>query len=166
MTIHPVTDYISEATYFDAYFSFNPIGEIREDPFVMRLAELKRNRQPDIMVILSDNLDKLTETYLDGAADICVEVVSDASVETDRGTKFTEYQKAGVKEYWLIDPISEEVLFYRLVDGVYKAQSAENDRYRTQLLPKLEIKLNQLLSDKFPNLRAVLDDVKAMLDKE
>lgn len=159
---YKIQKYLSQV--LDAYFIYNPIGEIREDPFVMRLAALKRNRQPDIMVVLGNNRENLTETHLDGAADICVEVVSEGSIETDRGTKFAEYQQAGVREYWLIDPISEETLFYRLTGGVYKAQLLADSIYQTPLLPKLKITVSTLLSDKFPDMRTILDTVKAMLE--
>ena len=94
--------------------AYNPIGRVLGEPFVMRLPEFpKRRREPDLMVVLQSNPNKLTETYMDGAADICIEIVSPGTVGTDHGAKLYEYEKGGVQEYWIIDPIRDECRFYR-----------------------------------------------------
>ena len=51
-----------------------------------------------------------------GAADLCVEVVSPESVTRDCREKLTEYEQAGVREYWLIDPFRTQARFHRLTD--------------------------------------------------
>jgi Uma2 family endonuclease len=105
---------------FLGYLELNPIGTVRFDPFVMRLDAIRAYRQPDLQIILKDNLKNLTPTAMIGAADICVEVVSPTSVATDYDIKFGEYQKAGVREYWIIDPKRRVVNFHRLnTDGLY-----------------------------------------------
>ncbi|MCA9913461.1 MAG: Uma2 family endonuclease, partial [Anaerolineae bacterium] len=103
------------------YFSFRPIGKITKDPFPMHMEGIS-DRQPDIQVILGDNQQNLTAKYMDGAADIVIEIVSPGSAAMDRGRKFEEYQRGCVPEYWIIDPQAEEALFYRLDEkGVFKA---------------------------------------------
>jgi Uma2 family endonuclease len=79
---------------FDAYFGINPIGQTLVQPFVMRLEN--SFREPDIQVVLADNPATLTRTQLLGAADICIEIVSEESVARDYGDKLKEYQRAGV----------------------------------------------------------------------
>ena len=50
-----------------------------------------------------------------------VEIISPESDERDRGEKFIEYEAAGVREYWLIDPLREEAMFYQLTSqGRYR----------------------------------------------
>jgi Uma2 family endonuclease len=61
---------------------------------------------------------------LDGPADPVVEVVAPESVGRDRGEKFTEYERAGIRGYWLIDPQRKQAEMYRL---------AETGRYQTVL---------------------------------
>jgi Uma2 family endonuclease len=91
------------------YFEFRPVGEVISPPFVMRLPEFpNRRREPDLMVILKSNPNELKETYMDGAPHICVEVVSEGSIERDRGEKFKEYEKGGVLEHWIIDPLRND----------------------------------------------------------
>ena len=109
-----LTRYLSNL--LEAYLSLNPIGQLREDPFVMRLDVTESFREPDLQIILNDNPGDLTDTAMIGPADICIEVVSPESAVRDKGEKLIEYEMGGVKEYWLIDPIREEATFYRLSD--------------------------------------------------
>ncbi|MEO8393884.1 MAG: Uma2 family endonuclease, partial [Chloroflexota bacterium] len=83
--------------FLRAYFDLRPIGRVIGQPFVMRLPAFpNRRREPDLMVFLKTNPNELKDTYLDGPADICIEVVSEESVERDHGDKFREYEQGGV----------------------------------------------------------------------
>ncbi|RMF78001.1 MAG: Uma2 family endonuclease, partial [Chloroflexi bacterium] len=113
-----------------AYFAHNPIGVVKKAPFVMRLDAVGSRREPDLQIILKDNPGELTETAMIGAADICIEIVSQESVARDYGDKFAEYEAAGVREYWLFDPIRQATHFHRLnEDGHYKEQQPDEDGY-------------------------------------
>ena len=61
----------------------------------------------------------MRDTFLDGPADLVIEVISDDSVTRDRVEKFDEYLEAGVREYWVIDPRpgQQRALFYVLRTG-------------------------------------------------
>jgi Uma2 family endonuclease len=155
-----IQEYLSDV--LKAYFIFRPIGTIQKDPFVMRLKDIS-NRQPDIQVILNPKLDKLQETYMDGAADICIEIVSVGTVSVDRGVKFEEYQKGGVTEYWIIDPQRKEALFYQLEDKVYKPQTTRDDVYTTAQLTGLQLHVPTLWEDDLPDMRAILQSIEKML---
>jgi Uma2 family endonuclease len=158
-----IQEYLSDL--LKIYFHFKPIGVIREDPFVMRLKEPKVNRQADIQVILNKNKEKLKATYVDGAADICIEIVSVASVTVDRGVKFEEYQTGGVTEYWIIDPLRKEALFYQLDDKVYVPQTVQDDIYTTSQLPELQLHVPTLWGDSLPDIPEILEIVKKMLSR-
>lgn len=87
---------------------------------LMRIKEVGVSRAPDIQILLPENLGLLEPKQVVGASDLVVEVVSEGSERIDRIQKFSEYEKAGVKEYWIIDPIHREALFYQLnTDGLY-----------------------------------------------
>lgn len=150
----------------DTYFALRPIGKVRSEPFVMKADNSPRRREPDLQVILNTNPGKLTETAMLGAADICIEIVSEGSQETDYVTKFVEYQQAGVREYWLIDPLTEQPRFFRLnADGRYEPQSPDADGYyETPLLPGLKLHVPTLWSDPLPNTIAVVQAVQMMLN--
>lgn len=153
------------ATLFSAYFELKPIGTIRQGPFVQRLGDAEPRREPDIQIILNTNPGTLTETYMDGPADICIEVVSPESVERDHGTKLAEYERGGVSEYWIIDPIREETRFYRLNDkGVYIRQEVDaQGYYRTSALPGFKLHVPTLWQDSLPGAVTIVETVKAML---
>jgi len=153
------------AMLFEAYFALKPIGQIRQEPFVMKSRVDLPAREPDIQIILNDNPGQLHSTYMQGPADICIEIVSPGSVEHDRGKKFVEYQKGGVREYWIFDSIAIECLFYRLSeDGIYRRQYPDQDgNYRTDLLPGLVINVHTILQSNLPDLFEIGESVKAML---
>ncbi|MDW8290080.1 MAG: Uma2 family endonuclease, partial [Armatimonadota bacterium] len=71
-------------------------------------------RSPDILFVSQQNLHRLKPTYLDGPADLVVEIISPESEERDRTQKFSEYERGGVREYWLIDPEKRLAEFYVL----------------------------------------------------
>ena len=96
------------------YVESRDLGEVLPAPFQMKLDKTRSGREPDLLYIASSHLDRLKDTYLDGPADMVVEIISKESVKRDRDEKFGEYETAGVSEYWLIDPISEEAEFYRM----------------------------------------------------
>jgi Uma2 family endonuclease len=148
----------------DAYFELNPIGRALTAPFVMRLAN--SFREPDVQVILDGNPGELAPTGMLGPADICIEVVSPESVTRDYGEKFAEYEAAGVREYWIIDPARRRCQFNRLDEsGLYPDPvSAESGTYRTPLLPRLALDIATLWQDDLPGISAVVQAVQAMFE--
>lgn len=103
---------------------------MRIAPFQMRLAN--SGREPDLLYVKTANCDRLRHTYLDGPADLVVEIISPESIGRDRGDKFFEYEEAGIPEFWLLDPQTQRAEFYQLneagryqpiqpVEGVYRS---------------------------------------------
>jgi Uma2 family endonuclease len=158
-----LTDYFYDI--FRAYFLFNPIGQVRRDPFMMRLTE--SFRIPDIQVILNENSHQLSKTSMLGAPDLCIEVVSPESVARDYGDKFAEYESMGVHEYWIIDPLRQQAIFYQLQEnGLYSQVAPDSSgNYIVAILPKLKIHVPTLWQTPLPNMQEVLAQVKAQLEK-
>jgi Uma2 family endonuclease len=115
------------------------LGSIISAPYGMRAKEGGSGREPDVMFIATGHLDRMGRTHLEGPADLVVEVVSDDSVTQDRDDKFSEYQDAGVREYWIIDPRPNRrrADFYVLNDrGRFDPVPIPDDnRYRSTVLP-------------------------------
>ena len=158
-----LVDYLRDV--FGVYFSLNPIGRVLGEPFVMVLEATESRREPDIQVILNTNPGQLTDTAMIGPADICIEVVSPESGSRDYGDKFVEYEQAGVRDCWIIDPVRETCLFYRLQPTAHYAplQPDEQGIYQTSLLPHLKIEVPVLWQEKLPDVVAVVDIVRAMM---
>ncbi len=67
-----------------------------------------------MLFVRKDRERLIEENYLNGPADLVVEIVSPFSIARDRGEKFVEYEAGGVSEYWLIDPQRRQAEFYQL----------------------------------------------------
>jgi Uma2 family endonuclease len=87
-------------------------GIARVARFQMKLP--RSGREPDLLFVATENLDRLKSTYLDGPADMVVEISSTESRYRDRGEKFFEYEQAGISEYLLIDPARQWAELYVL----------------------------------------------------
>ncbi len=145
------------------YLDLTNLGQIRSAPFVMRVG--KSRREPDLQVILNDNPGELTDTYMDGPADICIEIVSPSNEAVDYGDKFREYEQAGVREYWIFDPMRQETRFHRLNSkGTYTQVIPEDGKYTTPLLPDFVLDVSLLWQDDLPDLFTVAQMVKDMLN--
>jgi Uma2 family endonuclease len=90
------------------------LGRVLHAPFHMKTGPELGVREPDLLFVRAENLSRIQPTYLDGPADLVIEVMSLESRGRDRGDKFYEYEQGGVPEYWIIDPLRSRVEAYRL----------------------------------------------------
>ncbi|HLY32276.1 MAG TPA: Uma2 family endonuclease [Ktedonobacterales bacterium] len=112
-----ITDFLTEM--LGTYTRLHGLGRVVSAPFQMKIGQ--SGREPDVLFVNTAHLDRFRETYLDGPADLVVEVISLESAGRDRGDKFYEYEAAGISEYWLIDPRTERAEFYQLnAQGMYQ----------------------------------------------
>ena len=130
-------------------------------PFLMHLPELNRAREPDILFVSEKRREIIHETYLDGPADLVVEIVSEDSLARDRGEKFIEYEKAGVKEYWLLDTERERAEFYQLDEkGHFQAVLPDKEGiYRSKVLSGFWLRISWLLESPLPSTIRVLAEI-------
>ncbi len=133
----------------------NPLGKLFYESFQMKTTP--SGREPDILFVANANLSRVRTNFLEGAADLVVEIVSPESQERDRNTKYEEYQCAGVREYWLIDLPRQEAIFYQLQsDGLYTASAiGEDGIYHSAVLPGLWIQVEWLWQRPLPTMRSV-----------
>jgi Uma2 family endonuclease len=133
------------------------LGIVRIAPFQMKL---ENGREPDILFLAKPNLHRLRATYLDGPADLVIEVISPESVGRDRGDKFYEYARGGVPEYWLVDQQTGWVEFYHLKDGHYRlAFTGDAGVYRAATVPDFWLKVEWLWQEPLPNVDDVLLEI-------
>lgn len=142
-------------TLLQMYVEFFSLGRVLGAPFEMKLQPEGPAREPDVLFVGREHLDRLTADRLSGAADLVVEVVSDDSVARDRAEKFYEYQQAGVREYWVVDPRpgKERADFWVLEeDGRYRPIPPGRDGvYRSVVIPGFWVNVRWLLSQEAPN---------------
>jgi Uma2 family endonuclease len=141
------------------YVESHKLGKVISGPFQMRLRKVKRGREPDILFILNENLSKLNATYLDGPADLVVEVISEESRMRDKRIKFDEYQEAGIKEYWLIDPYEKIINFYVLKKDRYQKIEPKQGIYYSEVIKNFWLNTNWLFKDPLPKVLDVLREL-------
>ncbi len=157
-----IRDYLRDM--FRAYFALNPIGVITGEPQTMRLPTIASGRSPDLFIVLNENQQRFHKTYMDGPANIVIEIASPTTAAIDRGKKFVEYEQGGVQEYWVIDGSRKDAQFYRLNDeGVYLAYSEDADGfYESPQLARLTLHVPTLWEDELPNILQIVQSVRAM----
>jgi Uma2 family endonuclease len=93
----------------------------------VRLPKQKRRRLPDILFVSTARRDLFRKAHFEGAPDMIMEIVSPDSEARDWRIKYLEYEAAGVREYWVIDSMSEHVELYVLSEQQRYERIAETD---------------------------------------
>ena len=141
-----------------SFVEVRQLGIVRSGPFQMKL---EHGREPDLLFVAQEHLERLKETYLDGPADLVVEIISPESLVRDRGTKFAEYEAGGVPEYWLLDPLRLWAEFYQLgEEGRYEiAFVGREGVYHSERLPGFWLRVEWLWQEPLPAIEDVLLEV-------
>lgn len=141
------------------YLRIHDLGVVLTAPFQMKLT--RSGREPDVLVVLKEHLARVRPTFLDGPADLVVEIVSDESVGRDQGVKFEECREGGVPEYWLLDPRVEQADFYRLDNrSRYLSTPVDPDGvYRSRVLPGFWLRPEWLWQQPLPDPQAILLEI-------
>jgi Uma2 family endonuclease len=144
----------------DFFVQKHQLGAVLQAPYKMKLENY--GPEPDLLVVLNQNKQRIQKTYLDGPADLVVEIISPESVGRDRGEKFTAYEAAGIPEYWLIDPIRQQAEFYQLgnTSRYQFIQVGENGRYHSHILAGLWLQVDWLWLDPLPSIVDVLHQLE------
>jgi Uma2 family endonuclease len=97
------------------------LGIVISAPFEVHLPDIAWPVQPDVLFIAAGRGPHPGAEGFTGAPDLIVEVLSKSTTRTDRLVKFGAYERAGVHEYWLVDPRTRSVEVYALsAEGTYE----------------------------------------------
>ncbi len=136
-----------------------PSGRVLGPNFQVRLRPGLR-RIPDLLYLSPARHGQLTENCIEGACDLVVEIVSGDSVERDWRDKYLEYESGGIPEYWVIDPVHQRLVLYRLDSaGKYGDIAADGSGWLVSAaLPGLRLKAEWLWRRPLPDLPEVLGE--------
>ena len=93
-------------------------------PFAVRLFEKDGDNPEDVDTMVEPDIsivcdrDKLDKHGCKGAPDMVVEILSPSTQRHDRLVKLGLYQRAGVREYWIVSPEERAVQVFTLSDGL------------------------------------------------
>ena len=85
------------------------LGEVLVAPVDVLMEDLATPVQPDILFFSNERRSILTPRNIQGAPNLLVEVLSPGREGYDWRTKFDVYQRAGVPEYWIVDPDNRRI---------------------------------------------------------
>ncbi len=92
--------------------------------------------EPDISVICDKN--KLTDEGCKGASDWIIEIVSPSSRPMDYSKKLFKYRSAEVREYWIVDPMKQQIIVYNFERDTFGEYSF-SDKVKVGIYEDVEI---------------------------
>jgi Uma2 family endonuclease len=123
-------------------------------PFDLRLPDAAESDetctnvyQPDVVVVCDKSKLKGTGYY--GVPDLVIEIVSPSTARVDKLLKFNMYEKAGVKEYWIVEPEAKLISIFTLQSNNRYGRPeiyAENDNVKVSIFEDLAIDLSTVFS--------------------
>ncbi len=140
------------------------IGEVLGSHSLVRV-DGRNGFEPDLLFVRDDRVHIVEAQFLSQGPDVAVEIVSPSSKRHDYATKRDGYERAGVAEYWIVDPERRETRFYRLGnDGRYADVTPDaGDPFESVAMPGLRLDFALLFADERPSTLRLL---RAMLDSE
>ena len=140
-------------------------GEVFQSPVDMRLRDGGSYREPDVLFVAAENAGHVERRWVDGPADLAIEVVSDDSARRDRKDKFDEYAGAGVREYWVIDPrpLRQRFAAYTLTEEGYydRIEADERGVVTSTVIRGFWLDPAWLWMDPLPKPRSILELIEA-----
>lgn len=116
------------------FLNENPVGKLCAAPFDVYFEDLQSVVQPDLFIVLNERKAIIQKNGVHGVPDLIIEIISiNRSYDTQR--KRSLYEKAGVKEYFLIDPENKKTTLLTLnAIGVYEQTYEEIGLLKSALL--------------------------------
>jgi Uma2 family endonuclease len=144
--------------FLQTYCRRKKLGRVKGPEFQIRLPRPSR-REPDVLFISEARVGDLRRTYFAGAPDLAIEIVSPESESRDWREKYLEYEAAGVREYWIVDPMSQRVEAYTLQDGKYQLIPAREDKIVSSVVPGWYVKPQWLWQEELPDVLEILAEL-------
>ncbi len=116
-------------------------------------------RVPDLCFVSKARQDIIHETRIEGAPDLIMEIVSADSVERDWHDKRVEYERIGVREYWVIDPQNRRVRAYQLTSDGYVVIAEQVGKIHSHVLQGFWIRPSDLWQEPLPSTLKVLQEL-------
>ena len=146
-----------------AFVRLLDIGVVRVAPLEVKLWPEGPSREPDVFFVAKERLSQLTDRRFQGGPDLAIEIVSTGSTRADRVEKFIEYEQAGVREYWIIDPRrgKEQADFYQLeTSGRFVSVPLDDaGRYHSAVLPGFHFDPAALRANPLPQPQLLLAEL-------
>ncbi len=123
------------------------LGTVQFGPLPVRLWPGKI-REPDILFVAREHSDRIDEQVY-GAPDLVVEVLSPSTRRTDRLDKTVEYARAGVREYWIVDPPGQTLEVFTLREGAYEllGKWGRGEEASSKVLAEFQVAVEEVMGE-------------------
>jgi Uma2 family endonuclease len=151
-------------TLIRMYCEDHDLGEVRGSRTAVMLAE-DQVTEPDVLFVAKARASIIADAGVFGAPDLVVEVLSASTVAYDRGPKFRAYERAGVRELWLIDPYGPAgTEFYQRAGETFKPVMPDASGFVHSIaLPSFKLNVGWLWpQDKFIPVREALRAMESL----
>jgi Uma2 family endonuclease len=136
------------------------LGGVVGFDFMIRLGGGKSRRVPDIFFVAESRRTLIRPTYLDGAPDLAVEIVSQDSPARGWREKYLEYEAAGVREYWIVDRFSRNVEANRLSEsGKFSRIDEIDGKINSAVLSGFYLRNDWLWATPLPTVAGILTEI-------
>jgi Uma2 family endonuclease len=121
--------------------------------------------EPDLAYVRPEHAHLIEKNCIKGPPDWAVEIVSPSSVERDYHKKRAQYERFGVTEYWIIDPLEESMTCFRLgKTGKYKEVRPRDGKIASQVIPGFWIKPEWCWKSPLPDEDELLQEILATVN--
>jgi Uma2 family endonuclease len=142
------------------YAERRELGEVFRETTAVRLSS-RNVFLPDLAFYRRARLTLLRSTFIDGAPDLVVEVLSEGTADRDVGPKFAEYEQHGVTEYWILDPASLAHRSYRRSGELLVEYAEAGELVRSEAVPGFFVRRGWLDPDSVPRIAEALEELLA-----
>jgi Uma2 family endonuclease len=129
------------------FLESHPLGHLFIGPTDILLS-LHDVVAPDLVFVAREHEAILTEANVQGPPDLIVEVLSPSTRRVDELRKWRLYERAGVREYWIVDAKENRIKIYRQAGSGFGPASelslAAADTLTTPILPGLSLPLDKI----------------------
>ena len=102
--------------------------------------------QPDILVVCDKDI--LGFEAIHGAPDLVVEILSPSNTEVEMERRLKLYERAGVNEYWVVDPENKRLTVYFFQeDSILTNTYGSEDKVKVAIFPDLRISLEEIFAE-------------------
>lgn len=102
--------------------------------------------QPDYMIIC-DKSKYEGGIRCEGAPDLAVEIVSPSTQKRDYGVKLRKYKDAGVREYWIVDPLKMRIIVHTFEQDAIPVVYSFDDTVESRIYPGLKIDFSEIKAE-------------------
>jgi Uma2 family endonuclease len=131
------------------------LGKLYREVVAVRLSA-RNVFLPDLAFFAAEQVPRLGATFASEAPALVAEALSDWSADRDVGPKFAEYERAGVQEYWVLDPETLAHRFYRKAGEIFVEFAVGDPVIRSEVVNGFWMERSWLDPDHLPKVAVAL----------